>query len=91
MLDAKTGPQQYKLFEHEVKLIVNAAKNPAFTLRAMNGKMITGTKDSIMGRDLLLTLQSSEKAKELMETTAYDFTLKRDYTLHIALAETADQ
>lgn len=91
MLDAKNGPQQYRLFEHEIRLIVPIAKNPAFTLRAKQGKAISGTKDSLMARDLLITLQSSPKAVELMETAAYDFTLKRDYTLHIALAESEQQ
>lgn len=88
MQDAKICPQQYKLFEHEVRAIVSTAKNPAFTMRVSEGKTVSATKDSVMARDLLQMLHTSAKAQELMELAAYEFTLKRDYTLHVNIAET---
>lgn len=87
MLEAKNGPQEYKLFEHEVRSIVSVSKNPAFTMRVTDGRIVSGTKGSVMGRDLLQTLQSSAKALELLQTSTFEFTVKRDYTLGVTIVE----
>ncbi|HET9053376.1 MAG TPA: hypothetical protein VFM90_04340 [Cyclobacteriaceae bacterium] len=88
MLDAQTTPQQYQLFEHEVRSLAPKGKSLAFTLRVQHNKPLTKIKDSIIVSDLLHTLSLSKKATELMTQHTYEFTLGRDFRLHVAIIET---
>jgi hypothetical protein len=89
MMDAKTTPQEYQLFSHELKSIApKAKKGLGFTMRAHRGKALTSLKDSLIASDLLHALTLSKKASELMEQDTFEFTLTRDYRLQVAIVET---
>jgi hypothetical protein len=88
MVDAKTAPQEYQLFAHEVRSLAPKGKSLGFTMRVQHNKPLTKIKDSIIASDLLHALTLSKKATELMEQDAYEFTLSRDFKLHVAIVET---
>ena len=88
MVDAKTGPQEYQLFAHEVRSLAPKSKSLGFTMRVQRNKPLSSLKDSLIASDLLHTLTLSKKATELMELDIYEFTLSRDFKLHVAVVET---
>ncbi len=88
MVDAKTAPQEYQLFPHELRSLAPKGKSLGFTMRVQRNKPLTKIKDSIIASDLLHALTLSKKATELMEQDIYEFTLSRDFKLHVAIVET---
>lgn len=88
MVDAKTAPQEYQLFSHEVRALAPKGKSLGFTMRLQRNKSLTSLKDSIIASDLLHALTLSKKATELMENNTYEFTLSRDFKLQVAIIET---
>lgn len=87
MVDAKTAPQEYQLFAHEVRALAPKSKSLSFTMRVQGNKPLTSIKDSVIASDLLHALTLSKKATELMEQNAYEFTLTRDFKLHVAIVQ----
>jgi hypothetical protein len=87
MVDARSAPQTYQLFEHEVCALAPKTRNVKFTMRVQRSKSLTNLKDSVIASDLLHTLSLSNKAMELMELHAYEFTLGRDFTLSVSIVE----
>lgn len=84
MLASEEGPQQYKLFDHEVKALNPKEKNPSFALRAYQGKAVNNIKSSVLAQDLLAMLNMSRKATELMGEISFEFTFDNRYVLHIS-------
>lgn len=88
MVGAANGPQEYKFQVHEFKDINPKEKGGyAFTMEIFKGKSQTmGLKDNIkkwvVAQDLLIVLQKSAKAMELMETTYFRFTMDKQFVLH---------
>ncbi|TRX48588.1 hypothetical protein FNH22_28760 [Fulvivirga sp. M361] len=88
MLDAAQGPQEYALSKHEFLDIDPRQKGGySFTLRSFKGKVINDIKTSIVAQHLLLILQQSGKAQELTSTAIYEFTLDKQFILHVKQEE----
>ena len=84
MMDSENEPQQYQFIQHEFKDINPKEKGGhTFTLEAFKGKAQNNIKPSVVAQDLLLTLQNSGKAMELMETATYEFVMDKQFLLHI--------
>lgn len=88
MVDAKTAPQEYQLFAHEVRSLAPKGKSLGFTMRVQHNKALTSIKDSLIASDLLHVLTLSKKATELMEQDTYEFALSRDFKLHVTVVQT---
>ena len=84
MMDSDACPQQYAFSKHEIKSI-----NPkeragySFTLRIHKGKSVNDIRSSAIAKDLLLVLQQSRKALELVEVATYEFKLDKHFVLHV--------
>jgi len=93
MIDAKGGPQEYKLSGHEFKAINPKEKGGySFVLSVYQGKAVgNDIKKSIIAQGLLAMLQRSKKATELMETGVYEFTLDKQFMLHILRVEAPEE
>ena len=84
LIDATTGPQEYKLSAHEfVALSGNKKLGYTFTLQVTKGKAINNIKDSAVAKDLLTTLQLSPKAAELTDTATFEITLDKQFVLRV--------
>ncbi len=92
MVDSADGPQQYKFSNHEFKSINPKEKGGyAFTLRVFQGKAVNNIKTSAVAQDLLLILQQSRRALELIETSTYEFVMDKHFMLHVAKVEKAPE
>jgi len=92
MVDSAVGPQQYKFSNHEFKSINPKEKGGyAFTLRVFQGKAVNNIKTSAVAQDLLLILQQSRRALELIETSTYEFVMDKHFMLHVAKVEKAPE
>jgi hypothetical protein len=90
MVDSADGPQQYKFSNHEFKSINPKEKGGyAFTLRVFQGKAVNNIKTSAVAQDLLLILQQSRRALELIEASPYEFVMDKHFMLHVAKVEKA--
>lgn len=84
MIDASESPQEYKFSKHEFQSSKPTERGGyAFVLRAFQGKAENLIKDSFVAKDLLTILQQSGKACELMETSLYEFSLDKQFILHV--------
>ena len=92
MVDSAGGPQQYKFSNHEFKSINPKEKGGyAFTLRVFQGKAVNNIKTSAVAQDLLLILQQSRRALELIEASTYEFVMDKHFMLHVAKVEKAPE
>ena len=92
MVDSADGPQQYKFSNHEFKSINPKEKGGyAFTLRVFQGKAVNNIKTSAVAQDLLLILQQSRRALELIEASTYEFVMDKHFMLHVAKVEKAPE
>jgi hypothetical protein len=84
MVDSNGSPQQYQFSKHEIERI-----NPKeqggykFTLKVHKGRSVNDIRSSAIAKDLLLVLQQSRKALELVKSATYEFTLDKYFVLHI--------
>ena len=84
MKDAAHGPQEYKLSNHEFHNVNSTKKGGfAFELKVFKSKAINNIRDSDIAKDLLLILGRSETATGLTENLVYEFTLDKNFVLHI--------
>lgn len=84
MTAAADGPQQYQLFVHEFKSAGAKEKGGyTFLLEMANGKALNNIKNSAVAKDLMAVLQQSPTAAALMTTSAYAFSLDRQFVLHV--------
>ena len=85
MLDAAAEPQQYKLSAHEFKALNSRQKGGYnFTLEVANGRATNNIKTCLLAQDLLEVLQLSRKGSELIGEASYQFSLDKQFTLHIS-------
>jgi hypothetical protein len=84
MVASQDGPQKYKLYDHEFKSLNPKEKGYTFALHAFQGKATNNIKTSVPAQDLLAMLNMSKKAVELMTAHRYEFTLDRQFFLHIS-------
>ncbi|MCB0490927.1 MAG: hypothetical protein KDC93_00785 [Cyclobacteriaceae bacterium] len=88
MVAAEEAPQEYKFFKHEFKALNPKEKAYAFTLEAHQGKAVNNIKGSGVAKDLLNVLSESPKASELMNGHIFEFSLDKQFMLHISRHET---
>jgi len=94
MVAAGEGTQQYKLFDHEFKMLNPKEKGYTFTMQAFKGRAMNDIRKSATAQDLLHVLSQSKKATELMDGGKYEFILDKQFTLSVTaipeLAETEE-
>ena len=84
MIDSAEDPQEYKFSSHEFKRVNPKEKGGyAFILRAFQGKAENDIRTSIVAKSLIGVLKQSKTATELMDTAVYEFTLDKQFLLHI--------
>lgn len=84
MIDSANGPQEYKFSKHEFQQVnPNEKGGHSFILRVFQGRAENNIKTSDVAKDLLVTLNRSKKASELIEDSLYEFTLDKFFNLHI--------
>lgn len=85
MIAAGEGPQEYRMLSNEFK-----ALNPrqtggyTFTLQAFQGKAQNNIKMSVAAQDLMVMLTNSRRATELLDQDKFEFTLDRQFILHVS-------
>ncbi len=84
MTDALEAPQEYKFSKHEFTDINAKEKGGhAFTLQMFNRKAANNIKTSIVAQDLLVLLQSSNKASELTTHATFEFAMDKQSVLRV--------
>lgn len=90
MLAAAEGPQQYKFYGHEFKGLNPKEKGGySFTLQAHKGRAKNNIKSSNVAQSLLSVLDMSKKATELMASDMYEFSMDKQFMLHVTKLEEA--
>lgn len=84
MIAAEAGPQQYKFYSHEFTALKANQKTFAFNVAVTSGKAANASKLHVVAKDLLLTLQYSPKAVELMGLHQFEFKLDRNFIFHVS-------
>jgi hypothetical protein len=84
MLNSAEGPQRYKFFNHEFKALNPKEKSYSFALQAYQGKATNNIKTSLMAQDLLNMLNMSKKATELLGAHRFEFTMDKQFVLHVS-------
>ncbi|MEQ9403743.1 MAG: hypothetical protein RIM99_09175 [Cyclobacteriaceae bacterium] len=88
MMDAAGGSQEYKFEQHEFRDVNPKEKGGYwFKMEVFKGKSQTDIRKSVVAQDLLIILQRSGKAQELMETTSFEFVMDKTFTLTITQLE----
>ena len=84
MIDAEGAPQSYQLLNHEFKQLNPTKKGGyTFSLRVSQGKAVSGLKDSVIAQDLWEILQMSRKASEMIASGTFDFSMDKQFKLHV--------
>ncbi len=88
MVDSQKDPQEYQFSKHEFHNINPKEKGGyAFNMRVFQGKAINDIRTSTLAKDLLVILQQSKRALEMIDETPYEFTLDKHFLLHIKQEE----
>jgi len=88
MIDSENEPQEYKFSKHEFHNVNAKEKGGyAFVLTVFDSKPVNDIRTSSLAKDLLVILQNSNKAAELTQTATYEFTMDKQFTLHIVKKE----
>jgi hypothetical protein len=83
MIASAQGPQQYKLFNHEFRIIDPKEKDYSFALKISNGTSGNNWKSPNVSQDLLRVLEASRKASELFASDSYEFVLDKKFVFHV--------
>lgn len=85
MSDAQEKPQEYKFQPHEFKDVNPKEKGGySFTMEVFQGKAQNNIKGSVVAQDLLLIIQKSGRALELLNTAKYEFVLDKQFVLTVS-------
>ena len=85
MIESAESPQEYKLSAHEFKALGPRTKGGyTFMLQVSKGKSINNIRQSPIASDLLEILQLSRKASELIDESPFQFSMDKDFVLHIS-------
>ncbi len=87
MVAAGEGKQQYKLFDHEFKMLNPKEKGYTFTMQAFKGRAMNDIRKSATAQDLLHVLLQSKTASELLDGGKYEFTLDKQFTLSVSAVQ----
>jgi hypothetical protein len=84
MIDSAAEPQQYKLSDHEFRALNPKQKGGyTFTLQVAKNKLANNIKDYPVAQDLWEVLQLSPKASELIAVDGYEFSMDKQFILHV--------
>jgi hypothetical protein len=84
MIDSQNQPQSYQLSNHEFKALNPRPKGGySFVLQVSSGKAVSGLKDSATAQDLWEILQLSRTASELISGATYQFSMDKEFVLHV--------
>ncbi|HNP17230.1 MAG TPA: hypothetical protein PKL31_02245 [Fulvivirga sp.] len=84
MVDSQKDPQEYQFSKHEFHNINPKEKGGyAFNMRVFQGKATNDIRTSTLAKDLLVILQQSKRALEMIDEAPYEFTLDKHFMLHI--------
>lgn len=84
MVDSSESPQQYAFSKHEIKSINPKERGGyTFTLKVHKERSVNDIRKSPIAKDLLMVLQQSKKALELMDASTYEFKLDKHFVLHV--------
>lgn len=85
MVNANDEPQQYQFFSHEFKRLNPKEKGGyTFTLHAFQGKAQNDIRKSMVAQNLMNVLDGSKKASELLAEDQYEFSLDKQFILHVS-------
>jgi len=91
MKDSVDGPQEYRLFVHEFKVLDSREKSYAFAIDVEEGKAIKNGKiSSRVALDLVEVLRQSKTGLELMNEVNFQFTLDRQFILRVTRKDTVE-
>ena len=92
MVGANDEPQQYQFFSHEFKRLNPKEKGGyTFTLQAFQGKAQNDIRKSMVAQNLMNVLDSSKKASELLSEDKYEFSMDKQFVLHVSRVEEAEE
>jgi hypothetical protein len=84
MLAAGEQPQTYQLMQHEFTALDSRKKGGfGFSMSVAGRKATTNIKNSEVAQDLLHMLQLSRTGSELMAANMYEFSLDKQFKLHV--------
>ena len=84
MIESTSEPQSYQLSNHEFKALNPKQKGGyTFSLQVSGGKAISGLKNSVVAQDLWEILQMSPKAIEMISASTYEFSMDKQFKLHV--------
>jgi hypothetical protein len=88
MVDSSEVPQEYQFSKHEFHNINPKEKGGyAFNMRVFQGKAVNDIRTATLAKDLLVILQQSKRALEMVDESTYEFTLDKHFMLHIKQEE----
>jgi hypothetical protein len=88
MVDSSEVPQEYQFSKHEFHNINPKEKGGyAFNMRVFQGKAVNDIRTATLAKDLLVILQQSKRALEMVDESTYEFTLDKHFLLHIKQEE----
>ncbi len=92
MVTSHEGPQEYQFFSHEFKRLNPKEKGGySFTLQAFQGKAQNNIRNSMVAQNLLHVLDSSKKASALLADDQYEFSMDKQFVLHVSKVETEEK
>ena len=83
MVDSDAQPQSDKFSNHEFKALNPKQKGFTFALQVSSGSVLSGLKESAVAQDLWEILQLSPKAVKLIADAKYEFTMDREFVMHV--------
>ncbi|MFN3839914.1 MAG: hypothetical protein ACK4RF_04325 [Cyclobacteriaceae bacterium] len=85
MTAAAGESQQYRLSAHEFRASGEKVRSGySFMLEAADGKALNNIKDSMVARDLLMVLQQSKTATQLMREATYELRMDKNFVLSVS-------
>ncbi|MFY0627426.1 MAG: hypothetical protein JXR07_14085 [Reichenbachiella sp.] len=84
MVGSENEPQTYQFLRHEFHDVTPTKKSGySFKLQAFKGRALNNIKTSDLAKSLIIVLQRSAKASELMETITFNFQLDKHFILTV--------
>ena len=84
MVDSAEGPQEYQFSKHEFHNVNAKEKGGyAFNMVVHKGKAISDIRNSTLAKDLLVIIQQSKRALEMIDEKAYEMSLDKSFMFRI--------
>jgi hypothetical protein len=84
MVDSADEPQEYQFSKHEFHNVNAKEKGGyAFSMHVYKGKAISDIRNSTLAKDLLVILQQSKRALEMIDEYPYEMSLDKNFMFRI--------